>query len=442
MPILQLMSPILFCASIALFVLVGGGFPTVDHYAPLSTIGFALIALSIGCLNVANWQNTIDKTFMYKSLFSDRYLLLIWLMMTCVLFGRYGVSTVVGNIPDRLNVGGHWAGIPVSLSMTLQSWCWWTVGLSLVMAASRFTRSMVMVVGYLLITIIVIQLIFGSIAMLGKHAVIMGVATRDNVDVFSGTFVNRNNYAYFVATALPFSLSCVLFRVGAYITPKTIITVFIVGLCFASMVWSQSRIGTVSTLVSTTVWLWFYFKARQVESRRLLLSMLAACIFILLIIFAADPESLLRRFQKLGSTDVRFDMLKAVFEVPLINWLLGIGVGNVAIVLHQYLPPAVSPNYIQYLHNDFLQFTLEFGVVIAVLLSSMIVVCVFNVRFEKNNVIRAGAACGLLGTVIGALVDFPLHVPSISLLFCFLCGVMLNSNLSRIRSNAQRDRSG
>jgi len=439
--ILQLLSPVFLCASIAMFVFIGGGFPVVEHYALLSTIAIALIAMSVGCLIFVDFQSMGDKTSTGCSSPVDRYLPLIWLLMSCVLLARYGVSTIVGNLPERLDAGGHWAGIPTSLSVTLQSWCWWTIGLSIVMTASKFTRSMIVVVGYILFAIIACQLILGSIAMLGKHTVIFGIAIRDNVDVFSGSFINRNNYAYFIATALPFSLSCVLFRAGSYITPKTIVTLFIVSLCFASMVWSQSRVGTVSTIMSTTVWLWFYLKTRQVSSRRLLLSMLAVCIFILLILLAADPESLVRRFQKLGSTDVRFDMLQAAFDIPLTNWLLGIGAGNVAIVLHQFLPPDMSPNYIQYLHNDFLQFALEQGIVVTVLLGSMLGLLALNAKRETRNLIRSGAGCGLLGTGIGAIVDFPLHVPSISLLFCFLCGVVLNSNLSRNRSASRRNQS-
>jgi len=429
---------LLFCSGIGLLVLSGGGISgkLADGY--LLEISIVLMTGFVGVVAVScAWKQRFELSRV-RPHSMQLHIATVWFLITVSLVIRFLTSLYFIDYSVQPTVEGHWSGLPVRLSDSIRVWCLWTIALSIVVCAALCNRLVIIIVGYFLIILLIFELVFGSIALMNESAYIFNFAIRDQTDVFSGTFVNRNNYAYFVATVLPFSLSCIFRRNNGRIVPKVIVTVVVVSTCLVSVVLSQSRAGILATLISLLVWLWFSLRPLKWSTRRLGVVMSLVISSIVLIVLAANPEALFRRFQALGSSNTRFEMIRAVFDLPLSHWLTGIGVGNIPIVLHQNLPMNVRSGYIDYLHNDYLQFVLEYGVVVSFVFICVIASGIRSAWPKELSRIQVGALCGLLGCTIGGLVDFTLHVHGIMLVFCFYLGVIFNRRLNASASATRR----
>lgn len=437
------MSVLSLGATILTLAITGGG----DAELSLA-VASTFVAVTSICV-FSNGRHRCSQPLQYKTLNeAEKYLYLMWLLITLCLFSRFGLSINSGNTLDRLIVGSHWLGFPTKLDVTVYVWISWTLGMLVIFSVRQFTHGMLLHLGWLMTGIVLVEFFVGVYGFVNNDPTVLGSVTRDNPKAFSGTFVNRNTYSYFIATSLPFILSCLVSRSRKHNTPGILIAIFVFTISIISIVWSQSRMGSIAVLMSVGIWFWLHLKSHQFQSRTIVITTFLTLMFLLLVIVAAGPDQLLRRFEVIGKSTTRFEMLKAVFDLPVEYWLIGIGVGNLSQTLHQLLPPNMSPQHLDYLHNDFLQFVLEFGLIASSLFGILLVQCFRKAMVFPLNSLQRGAACGIVGGTTGALVDFPLHVPCVGLMFCCLFGILLgyrptkiNAGINTIQGNKPRRRS-
>jgi O-antigen ligase len=129
----------------------------------------------------------------------------------------------------------------------------------------------------------------------------------------------------------------------------------------------------------------------------------------------------------MGRLSTVSDSLNILRNFPL----FGIGLGDFKYVFTLYQKSRQTTIYYDYLHNDYLQFLIETGLICAV----SFLIFFFNLfkniliglnkrhdPFAKSIVI--GGLCGLLGVIIHSFVDFNFHIPAVSLLFWLLLGLV------------------
>jgi hypothetical protein len=274
---------------------------------------------------------------------------------------------------------------------------------------------------------------YGAAEYLSGHQHIFGYAKEHMLDSATGTFINRNHYAAYLAMTLPFALGLAIDgtrklpaapllrqRVTSLATPPGLQAAG--GLSAAALIWlgillSYSRSGFASAIVAVLL---LVAGAGRRSSKMVLL-------WVVLLIpssvmvwqevgvpgerFVADAEGL----QDLsGRLPVWGATAGAIGDYAI----LGSGLGTFAAVFPLYRPPAVAKLW-EHLHNDWLQMMLEGGLALWVVLAlGIALVCRRRPRliescFGTGRDRRVfGASIAVIALL--AFVDFGLRIPSIA----------------------------
>jgi O-antigen ligase len=112
------------------------------------------------------------------------------------------------------------------------------------------------------------------------------------------------------------------------------------------------------------------------------------------------------------------------------NLLIGIGPGTFATIFPQYQLAGSSARFYQ-VHNDYLHFLVELGVLFLPLLGWLLL-SLFNTGRRKLQStsrqvwgISLGAMTGIVAILIHSFVDFNLHIPANAILFTVLAALVV-----------------
>jgi putative inorganic carbon (HCO3(-)) transporter len=286
------------------------------------------------------------------------------------------------------------------------------------------------------------QALYGTLVLASGHPTIWNVPKRYYVDCATGTFVNRNHFAGFLAAALPGGVALARRRLlelpraagrqrllalfgpqGVRALGLTLLT--LVGL--AGLLLSFSRAGIALGLGSVGItWL---VTGRGRLGRRIVLPLLVLAL-ALVPLAQIGSERLADRYARAaedftsegGRAMVWRDTLEMVAAFP---WT-GAGFGSFAAVYPLFRSQGVRLLY-EHAHNDLLQLAAEGGLVgvllLALLLASLVPRLLASLRGSSPT--RAGAAAGLSALLLHALVDFNFHIPANAAVAAVLAGLVL-----------------
>lgn len=253
----------------------------------------------------------------------------------------------------------------------------------------------------------------------------------------TGTFVNRNNFATFLAfgatmgvalmigddaEAGPRSgLSRILVVTGFYVAPLALI-----GL---ALVYSHSRMGMfVAALGAGLVALVGLFKAtgfRRVMSGTLIV------VGILGGTLLANSGGVL--FDRLGSVDrdadVRLEVYRQTLDLIAARPLTGYGAGTYEDAFKAVATDPISPDVIfDAAHDLYLELAAELGIPAAVALLLVVALPAFacavaGIRRKENWMIPTASAAVIVVGAVHSLVDFSLQIPAIVLMLLFILAV-------------------
>ncbi len=233
----------------------------------------------------------------------------------------------------------------------------------------------------------------------------------------AGTFVNANFYAGFLVAILPLSLGEFLFR------RKNPLWYFSNIIILAGIVLSCSR-GVTLVLVVTVFFLLYFFQKKKI----------ILCFLLLILAGLIFPNPLKKRIYTVGKTDVyaysRLSIWKSALSMVQDHWKSGIGLGQ-----YRYLSTAYSfpvekawarySRVAAYAHNEYFQVGAELGLLGFLLVLAAIVFFWYDagrqIQFQRflkreNKKAQFFLLAGILAILLHALVDFNLHIPSITLL--------------------------
>ena len=267
----------------------------------------------------------------------------------------------------------------------------------------------------------------------------------------TGSFGNRNHYAFFQEMALLIGLGWLLLhwseadrhardRVSQQ-EAKARTGLFAIGVaCIAlSLVFSLSRSGITFAMAAVAA-LFFLSKKQQrdsgkpAENARPVLAGLALCLVTVTLWIGVDP--VVSRFELVpqelrmdatGRTTVWRDSLGAVEDF----WLTGSGLSS-----FQYVYPIYRSfggrRFYSWAHNDYLQIAIELGLT-GLILTGFIVARIvrraYHVRIRLSAQpgwarLHAGYCTGAIAVGLHSFTDFGLHLPANALLFSIIIGVV------------------
>ena len=335
-----------------------------------------------------------------------------------------------------------WPELPLQrLSpMPLETLSYWTMftayWVTTWLVASLQRQHLAIVLG-MVIGLVAFQATYGFIAHIGRFETVLGLwPAGRNHSVVVGTFWNRNHIAGLLAMGWPLGIGFLLFSTHRYrhrIHELRYLLVVLFALIIALALFNTlSRLGTVAGLFGLAV---FVLVARwqrggtinRLEQFWLLCAALVA--LGLSISFGLAP--LLGRYADLMEFEAgaRAQALLTVFDLPAKAWLLGIGAGAFEDVFKLVQPASMVGSSYYYLHNDWVQFVLEFGVLGTLAVLSAAVLWWRQVKPQRFNRLRAAAVGSIAAIGLHSIGDFNLQIPGTAIVFWIILGVLCNPSL-------------
>lgn len=284
------------------------------------------------------------------------------------------------------------------------------------------------------------QALYGSAEYLSGHEHIFGYAKRYYTGSATGTFINRNHFAEYLAIALPFALwlaieplehaprgswkrRIVELAEGAWLKRAT--WFFAAGAIWAGVLLSASRGGFAAALAGSALF------ARSGTSRRLrglALALLVPTAYL----FWQEVEAPGERFfesvePNVASFGGRLPVWQATLGIVQEFPLTGTGIGTFEPSFLLYRPPEVRNRW-DHAHNDWLQGLAEGGPLTVAALGALFVVLWRAAGASSPFTGRPPMAASALLASVGAamvhgLVDFGARIPAIGITLAVLVGL-------------------
>jgi O-antigen ligase len=292
------------------------------------------------------------------------------------------------------------------------------------------------------------QGLYGVLVLISGHDRIWYRIKPAYLDAATGSFINKNHFAGFLAMALACGMGLILAnaarrrsrpggarlgaRLGASLGAdgsRNLVLVLLLAVGVAGLLTSFSRAGIVLGLAAllATLLLGAPFLAWRVR-----LPAAAAVIAVALVpLLSVGSQRLVQRFADSqqsflaagGRARVWLDTLDIVAAYPL----TGTGFGTFAAVYPLYRSPEVRLYY-AHAHNDWIQFIAEGGllglVALGVLAVPVLRALSAGLRGRKG-ITAVGVAAGLCALILHGCVDFNLHIPANAATGAVLAGALV-----------------
>jgi O-antigen ligase len=286
------------------------------------------------------------------------------------------------------------------------------------------------------------QAVYGSLQAMSGNEIswVFGVK---NTSIATGSFIYKNHFANFLLLCISIGVGLLVANlsnakhsnhraklrdfVASLLKGKAVLRIAL-ALMVIGLVMSRSRMGNAAfftALSMTGVFAFFYYKHRGKGLSILLVSLLIIDTFILGAWFGLDK--LKTRIEQTALSQETRDEVN-IYGVDLIKTypLTGSGAGTFYTVFPMVQGEDIKLFY-DHAHNDYLQFTIEYGIPITVLLAAMVIISFWKtidtMRKRNNNLMR-GTAFGCMMAIIGMLihssVDFNLQAPANAVYFILI----------------------
>jgi putative inorganic carbon (HCO3(-)) transporter len=263
----------------------------------------------------------------------------------------------------------------------------------------------------------IFQSVYGSGEYLTGRQHIFGYAKQYYLDSATGTFINRNHFATFLAIALPYAIACAMTpsRAGQNRTWRERIIGFteassvlrLLGTVAIALIWmglllSHSRAGLLSALAGMSVML---FQLRGYRAARMT-AVVGGLVFLAVLTrelaqtpwerFVQVPNDLVA---KGGRLEVWRDSERLFAMRPLLGW--GFGTFEIAFPIVQSAD--INVHY-DHAHNEWVEWTIEGGVLALV---SVVMLLAYSLRRSD-----AASRAAVVAVALHAVWDFSLRIPS------------------------------
>lgn len=220
-------------------------------------------------------------------------------------------------------------------------------------------------------------------------------------DYVMGPFLNRNLYASFVELLLPLALYEALYK-----EHDTLLYSGVSAVMYASVIASASRAGTVLATAEIFAVVALAWARGRLQGRKIGGVLLRMAVLFGVFVSVVGWESVWIRFWQPDPMQVRRELnissLNMIKEHP---WF-GTGMGTWPTVYPRYAVIDIGA-FANQAHNDWLQWTVEGGVVFGLVMASLL--C-----WSLPRAVRTVWGIGLLSVFLHATVDYPFFRPTLA----------------------------
>ena len=275
----------------------------------------------------------------------------------------------------------------------------------------------------------------------------------------NGSFIYHNHFANYLVLCLSagvgyyistlsrrrFSSKKAYWQAWAYslLETKTVVRICLAIMVIA-LVMSHSRMGNIaffSSFLGVSL-LYMLFGQRVPKGFKVLvISILIIDTFVVSAWFGLDELKTRvenTSFEAESRDEVVQEGLPIIIDYPL----TGAGAGSFETVFENYQTDEIRLHYDQ-AHNDYLQFTIEYGIPITLLLGIlMLYMMTLSIKLifsSSDKLVVGGAAAGLMaisGMLIHMFVDFPLLPPANSSYFVLFLAIVCSLNITLKRAGS------
>ena len=210
-----------------------------------------------------------------------------------------------------------------------------------------------------------------------------------------------------------------------------------------ALILTQSRMGNSAffiALAAVSTFAFFFYNRKPKNLRILIISFFIVDFILVGTIFGVEKvkERLLETSLASETRDeVVRDSIPMILDYPV----FGMGGGSFYSSFPQYQAQPYSGFY-DHAHNDYIQFSVELGLPITIMLGSMVLYCLFialKTLVKRKTPLYQGVSFGCAVAIIHMLlhstVDFSLQSPAIALLFISILSLaLISAKLKRERS--------
>jgi O-antigen ligase len=254
-----------------------------------------------------------------------------------------------------------------------------------------------------------------------------------------GLFANSNHNAAFLYCALPFATAWVIGLMLEHRQNRAVgvawlallILMIVIGVTL-----TQSRAGIVLLVVAGLLSLLLWWHARASSGRQLLGFAVGASVIGSLVAFQLGFVGFMDRVQGQGFEDGRWSIAKVTSRAAIANLPFGSGIGTFVPVYDEFAPRTLlADTYVNHAHNDWLELWLTGGapaMILAVGFLAWLAAATFRVWGSGQPENRAldlalarAAPIVIVLLLLHSAVDFPLRIPTLSVLFAIACGYLI-----------------
>lgn len=365
------------------------------------------------------------------------------------------VRTLAGPTADARAIVGHvaaeadpaWAPLslspPDTLDALLRFAAYALIGFAACVAVRR--RSHARTLAYAIVASAAFQAVYGSVEYLSGHQHIFGYAKRYYLDSATGTFVNRNHYASFLAMALPFALVGLasgrgrgrsgeprpswrrrVVALSQLQGARTLLLALAACTIVTAVFLSFSRGGLAAALLGALVTL-----AAKLERRTAVV--VALVVFLLPAAWLGWQEVRAPGERFFGSGEVqsltsRLVAWEAASDTLPAYAALGSGLGTFEAAFVMVKPATLDQRW-THLHNDWLESLFEGGAL--ALLSVLILPALLLFGGRPESSVSSAAVAALAAIAFHSTVDFALRIPANAVLVAIALGLLACARRSR-----------
>ena len=311
------------------------------------------------------------------------------------------------------------------------------------------------VMNYLILTIMLVGIgesLYGMLEFFSGHRYILYLDGSSLISSVTGTFINRNYFAGYLLMVIPLSIGYFFSREAfqrsrftgwrhwfSSLDGKTLLIAFGIILMILGLLFSASRMGIVSLLLSFSLII-FFFRESQRGDR---FSKTTVLIFGLALLWAAwiGLDAAISRFFSISEGfEERSKIWVNTFQIFKDFPLLGSGLGTFVHIFPMYRSFHIR-GLVTHAENDFLQLASEVGLIGMGLLLFVFAILFFRAVLairsfhlgDSKKYIGIGGLVGILGLIFHSLVERNIQVPANAFLFAFIWALVLRMSTKEIR---------
>jgi O-antigen ligase len=303
----------------------------------------------------------------------------------------------------------------------------------------------------------IFESLYGMMEFFSGHEHILHVDASSLVSSVSGTFINRNYFAGYLLMVIPLAIGHIFHRESfngdlsmgwrrrlSSVDGKTYFLVFGVILMILGLLFSASRMGIMSLLLSFTVFTLLF----RNPGKRQRVAKIPILILGLAVLWGAwiSLDAVISRFFAISEVfemrgEIWANTLQIIKDFPL----LGSGLGTFIQIFPAYRSFHVE-GFVSHAENDFLQLASEVGLLGMGLLTVAFVLLLRRAisgirklpREDSQRYIGIGGLVGILALMVHSTVERNIQVPANAFLFTFILALVLK--ISTLKREPIRDK--